>query len=386
MRARGNITQRGRRSWRIKFDVGYGEDGRRICHCETVIGSRADAAALLRKRITEHDEGQLVRQTSMTLLAYACHWLENIAPATAAGKTRERYAELIEGHIGPHIGGIALQKLDGTVIDAFYAKLARAGRLDGKGGLSPQTVRHIHRLLSQILGSAVKAQKIRSTPMQAVQATPKVPRARIELLAQEELTALLWHLEGKPLYVPVLVAAATGLRRGELLALRWSDIDLDNAMLRVEQSVELVAGTMSLKAPKTERSRRTIALPDNVVAELKTYRKQYAEHCLAIGHGRVDLLFPDWRTGGLQNPEAISKAFAAEVKAAGITPVTLHSLRHSHITHLLRSGAPVHVVSARAGHSRPTQTLNTYAHLLSGDDRRAAAIMDAALAPGIRRR
>jgi integrase len=220
--------------------------------------------------------------------------------------------------------------------------------------------------------------------MQAVQAAPKVPRAKIEVLTQEDLAALLRHLEDRTLYMPVLVAAATGLRRGELLALRWSDIDLDNATLRVAQALELVAGTVSVKSPKTEHSRRTIALPDNVVAELRAYRRQHAEHCLAIGHGRTDLVFPDWRTGGLQNPEAISKAFAAEVKAAGITPVTFHGLRHTHITHLLRSGVPVHIVSARAGHSRPTQTLNTYAHLLSGDDRRAAAVMDAALRNALR--
>lgn len=383
---RGNITRRGHSSWRIKFDTGYAEDGRRTYYFETIRGTKVDAAALLTKRLAERDEGLLVQHSNTTVLAYARHWLENIAPATASARTRERYAELIESHIGPHLGEAPLQKLDGTRIDAFYAKLSRAGRLDGKGGLAPQTVRHIHRLLSQILMSAVKAQKLRSTPMQAVQATPKVPRAEIQVLTEQALAALLQHLKGKPLYVPVLLAASTGLRRGELLALRWSDIDFDKATLKVAQSVELVAGTISLKQPKTERSRRVIALPEQVVTELKAYRKEQSEDCLALGLGRIDFVFPQWPDGGLRDPSSFSKAFAAEVKSAGIPPVTFHGLRHTHLTHLLRSGVPVHIVSARAGHARATVTLNTYAHLLSGDDRRAAAIMDAALKAAIKDR
>jgi integrase len=129
-----------------------------------------------------------------------------------------------------------------------------------------------------------------------------------------------------------------------------------------------------------------IALPEQVVTELKAYRKEQSEHCLALGLGRIDLVFPQWPDCGLRDPSSFSQAFAAEVKSAGIPPVTFHGLRHTHLTHLLRSGVPVHIVSARAGHARATVTLNTYAHLLSGDDRRAAAIMDEALKAAIKDR
>src|SRR5262245_22574536 len=375
----GNITRRGRSSWRIKFDVDHDPiTGRRKYHTETVRGTKADAVTLLAKRIAERGEGQLVERNSLTVAEYARHWLTVIAPAKASGKTRERYGELIEKQIAPHLGTVPLQKLDGPCLDAFYAHLAKAGRLDGKGGLSPQTVRHVHRLLSQILRSAVKAGKLRTSPMAAVQTVPKVRRADIEVLEGGELAALLRYLKGRPLYVPVLLAAATGMRRSEVLGLKWHDVNLEAAKLQVTQVAELVGWEVSLKESKTEHSRRTITLPAYAVMALKAHRSAQAEHCLKLGCGRFELVFPTWE-GRLQNPNNFTKQFAEVVAAAKVPRVTFHGLRHTHITHLLRSGVPMHVVSARAGHASVAMTLNVYAHLLSGQQEDAAAIMDAAL-------
>ena len=271
-----------------------------------------------------------------------------------------------------------MQKLDGPRIDTFYSHLLAAGRLDGRGGLSAQTVRHIHRLLSQILSSAVKAQKLRQSPMVAVQTTPRVRKPHIQVLTDDELAALFSRLRGRPLYMPVLLAASTGMRRGEVLGLRWCDVDFDRSTLQIAQVVELLRERVSVKEPKTERSRRTIALPDTLVQALRSHRKAQAEHCLKLGCGRFDLVFPTW-DGKLMHPAHFTKAFAREVAAAKIPQVTFHGLRHTHITHLLRSGVPVHVVSERAGHANPTVTLNIYAHLLPGQQEAAAVIIDAAL-------
>jgi integrase len=119
--------------------------------------------------------------------------------------------------------------------------------------------------------------------------------------------------------------------------------------------------------------------PRRLLEELKGYRKEHAELCLGLGLGKVDLVFPHWPDGTLRNPSHFSKAFSREVAAAKLPHVTFHRLRHTHVTHLLRSGVPVHVVSARAGHANPTVTLNIYAHLLPGQQEGAAAIIDAAL-------
>jgi integrase len=132
---------------------------------------------------------------------------------------------------------------------------------------------------------------------------------------------------------------------------------------------------MTLKQPETERSRRTIALPARLVQELRTYRKEQAERCLKLGMGKPELVFPTW-DGKLRNPSHFTKTFSRDVAAAKLPHVTFHGLRHTHITHLLRSGEPVHVVSARAGHANPTITLNIYAHLLPGQQEQAANKMD----------
>lgn len=148
--------------------------------------------------------------------------------------------------------------------------------------------------------------------------------------------------------MPVLLTASTGLRRGEVLALYWADVDLDRATLRVAQVVEFVGTKISFKAPKTERSRRTIALPASVVTELRAHRKDQWEHCLKLGVGRFDLVFPRW-DGRVRDPDRFGDTFSRLAKEAGVR-CSFHGLRHTFvITHLLRNGVAVHIVSAMAG-------------------------------------
>jgi len=378
---RGNITRRGKSSWRLKFDLGTDPvTGKRVTQYATVRGTKKEAEAELNKRLHQVEEGSFVEKSIATVTEYARHWLASIAPAKAAPKTLERYGEIVEKHIVPQIGKVPLQKLDGPRIDAFYAHLRENGRADGKGGLSAQTVQHIHRLLSQIMSSAVKARKLRQSPMEAVQTTPKVRREEIQVLDDAELAALLRNMKGRSIYMPVLMAASTGMRRGEVLALRWKDINLDRAMLQVAQVAEETRAGVTVKEPKTERSRRTIALPARLVEELRKHKKELAEHRLKLGLGKdeKDLAFPTW-DGRMRTPRPFSKEFARAADAAELGHVTFHGLRHTHITHLLRSGVPVHVVSARAGHANPSVTLNIYAHMLPGQQEGAAAIVDSAL-------
>jgi integrase len=377
----GNITRRGEKSWRIKYEIGRDPvTGKRRSQFETVRGTKKDAQALLAKRVTELAEGEFIARSAATVAEYARHWLATVAPAKTSAKTRERYEEIIEKHIVPRIGSLTLQKLDGTQIDKLYSELATSGRLDGKGGLSPQTIQHVHRLLSQILASAVKAKKLRQSPMQAVQTTPKVRRPEIQVLDDPELKALFAHLKGRPLYMPVVFAASTGVRRGELLALRWRDLNLDAGTAQIAQVVEQTKEKISIKEPKTERSRRTIALSPRLIQELRVHRREQAAWRLRLGLGKDDrdLVFSAW-DGKIWWPRSFTKKFSEEVRAAKLRHITLHGLRHTHITHLLRSGVPVHVVSERAGHANPTVTLNIYAHLLPGQQQGAAAVFDATL-------
>jgi len=373
---RGNITRRGKRSWRLKFDAGRDQDGKRLIHYRTVQGTKKGAEQELAKRLNELADGRYIAPTADTVETYARHWLENIAPARRSAVTVERYRTLIETHLIPNIGSVTLQKLDGVAIDKLYAHLRTKGRWFG-GGLSPMTLHHVHSALSQILASAVRTKKLARSPIGDVETKPKPSQKKVEILDEAELVRLLDHLKGHhTLYMPTLLAAHTGLRRGEVLGLRWREIDFAKGTLNVSQSVAVVGGKIIVKAPKNERSRRTIKLPAALLPELTCHRKEQSAQRLRLGLGKdeADLVFTS-PLGGMLDPQYFTEAFVREAGIAG-KKVTFHALRHTHITHLLRAGVPVHVVAARAGHAKPSVTLDVYSHLLGGDDDRAAEEAD----------
>jgi integrase len=177
--------------------------------------------------------------------------------------------------------------------------------------------------------------------------------------------------------MPSLLAASTGLRRGEVLGLRWQDVDLKKGTLQVTQAVESVGEKLGVKPPKTDRSARTIKMPAILVTELERHRREQLEQRLKLGlGGRPELVFTS-PLGEMIDPDSFSEAFGN--RAATIKPITFHGLRHTHLTLLLKSGVPVHVVSARAGHAKPSITLDTYSHLLGGEDNDAAKQAEAIL-------
>jgi len=199
----------------------------------------------------------------------------------------------------------------------------------------------------------------------------------LRFLDEAELAKLIAHLRGHWLYMPTLLAAYTGLRRGEVLGLRWRDIDFDAGTLQVAQAVEIIGGKVELVEPKTERSRRVVKLPASLLPELARHRKEQSALRLKLGLGKdnANLVFTS-AEGVIISPTVFSVAFMREVLAAGVKRTKFHGLRHLHITHLLKSGVPVHVVSARAGHARPSVTLDTYAHLLGAEDDDAANLAE----------
>jgi integrase len=368
---RGNISRRGKSSWRLKYDVGTDSE-RKIAYV-TVRGTRKQAEAELAKRLNELAEGRYVAPTVETVESYTRHWLAKIAPAERSPLTLERYTSIISAHIIPRLGPIPLQALDGKAIDGFYAHCRKQGRRDG-AGLASGTLQNVHRLLSQLLRSAVRTKTLARSPMDDVQTRPKPKRKKIDVLDQSELATLLAHLKGHWLYMPTLLAAYTGMRRGEVLGLRWRDIDFDKSTLQVAQTMEVIGGKVRVTSPKTDRSSRTINLPASLLPELTEHRKDQAALRLKLGLGKPDLVFtsPD---GKPIHPVAFCNAFTHKTRAAGLK-TKFHALRHLHITYLLKSGVPVHVVSARAGHSRASITLDAYSHLLGDEDELAAKRAD----------
>jgi integrase len=364
----GHIRQRGKQSWRLKFDLGRDANGKRITRLVTFRGTKREAQAELNRLLNRRNEGTYVDPTKMTVGEYLEHWLTVDIERRVARKTAVRHRQLVQRQITPRIGNVPMRKLTPTHIEAFEAQLQQDGYVKGRKagqGLTAQTVLHVHRTLSQALAHAVKTGVLFKNPAEQVK-PPRPPRREIAILSKSEVATLL-RCAG-PLYLPVLVGVTTGMRRGELLGLRWSDIDLKAARLTVNQSLERLAGKTTFKSPKTVGSRRTITLPALTVEALREYRSAKPR----IGAG--ELVFS--HDGIPWDPDSLTKAFDRLVSETGVRRITFHGLRHTHISHQLMDGVHVKVVSERAGHANVSITLSVYAAFVPTLQADAAAGVD----------
>lgn len=375
----GSIIRRGKRSWRVKFEAGRDSDGKRQTRYLTVRGTRKDAAKAMIDALKAVQDGTFVDPSKLTVGEFLEKWLTDYAASAVSAKTHERYAEHIHKHLVPGLGAIALKDLKPLDIQGYYAKALATGRLKGEGGLSPRTVHHQHVILSEALRRAVKWRLLAINPAEAVD-PPKVHQEEIEILDDAELANVLRIAQGTRFYPAILLAATTGMRRGEVLGLRWRDLDLDGAKLTVAVTLEETKNELKLKSPKTRNSRRTITLPGVTVEALRRHRVQVLRERLALGLGRDDdgPVFANLE-GEHIRPRNFTKEFGRIVKRAKVRPITLHGLRHSHITSLLRAGVNAKVVSERVGHASVAITLSLYAHALPDMQAEAAAKVDAAL-------
>lgn len=381
---RGHIRKRGQNSWAVVLDLGRDASGKRRQKWHTVKGTKKDADRELSRLLNELDNGSYVEPSRMRFREYLDQWLRDYAQPRVSPKTYERYGQLVRD-IAQELGEHALSQLRPLHIQAFYAKQLTEGRKNGKGGLSPQTVLHYHRLLHKALAQAVKWQLLARNPAEAVE-PPRPPRTQMRALDERETAQLLSMLAAKRLYMPVLLAVTTGLRRGEVLALRWGDIDFDTNHAVVVRSLEQTKAGLRYKSPKTERSRRTVVLPGFTVEALRAHKVNQAKERLAVGPLYQDEnLVCARRDGTPWAPDQFSTAFAAFVRRSGLEHFRFHDLRHSHATQLLKQGVHPKIVSERLGHSNIGITLDTYSHVLPGMQEDAIAGLDTTLRSSIER-
>jgi integrase len=375
----GSIRQRGQRSWELKFDLGRDPvTGKRTLRYVSFRGTKREAQAELTRLINHKNEGTYVDPTKMTVGEYLAHWLNVDIDRRVAAKTAARHRGIVHHQIAPRLGHIPMRKLTAVHIEACEADLQRAGYVKGRKrgrALTAQTVLHVHRTLSQALAHAVKTGVLFKNPAEQVK-PPRPPSREIAILTKPEIAAILRAAEPTWLYLPALVGVTTGVRRGELLGLRWSDIDFKAGRLTVNQSLERVNGQTAFKAPKTKTSRRTITLPGLTLEALKAHRAAQAEERLRLGLGKPELVFSH-ADGSPMDPDSITKAFDRLIKAAGVRRITFHGLRHTHISHQLMDGVHIKIVSERAGHASISTTLSVYAAFIPNMQADAAAGVDA---------
>ena len=339
--------------------------------------TRKEAEAALVELAVQVQGGRYVPAARLTVGGYLDTWLDTLAVTGRRETTIRSYRWLVESHIAPELGTVPVKSLNAVDIDRLYATMS------GKG-LSLRTVRHCHSVLRKALADAVKKGLLPFNPADAASPpTTLATRApETPIWTPEQLATFFGQIEGHHLAALVRVAAMTGMRRGELCGLRWADVDLERGTLNVRQTVVAVKGTPKVSEPKSEKSRRTIDLDAGTVATLRRYRVEQMELRMLCGPGWEDsgLVFTN-PSGSAWHPDTITGTVQRMIDRSGLPRITLHGLRHSHLTHYLKATHDVKEASGRAGHASTSFTLDRYGHVLPGGQAEGAAAV-AALVDG----
>jgi integrase len=366
----GSVFQRSDGRWCAQLDLGWQGGRRRRKHfyattCDEVqkqlLKARADLAAGLPVAVEKQNVGQFLDR-----------WLEAVRPSVRP-RTFQSYAILVRNHIAPELGRLRLDKLAPQHVQAALVRKSASG-------LSAQTVRHVRAILRIALNQAIKWGVVaRNAASLAV--APKLERKRFRNLSPDEARGLLDAAKGDRIEAVYSVALSLGLRMGEILGLRWQDVDLDGAKLTVNQAIYRIAGKgLVAAAPKTERSRRALFLPDGVLRALRAHRLRQLQERLAAGSRWHDsgLVFTS-SVGTPLEPRNLFRSFKALLRRAGLPDVRFHDLRHSAASLLLAQGVPMRAVMELLGHSNIGTTADIYSHVMPAMMRDVADKMDAIL-------
>jgi len=325
-----------------------------------VKGTYKDAQKELTRLLGDRDTGKLPTATRDTVKEFLAAMLDGMVRVSP--KTLERYGQLAERQIYPHLGSDKIRYLTREQIESWHKTLLDAG-------LAPATVRQADVVLCKAL------KRIKNTAA-LEREKPKAKRKPVEILEPDEAKAALASIEGHYLWPIAFVALRTGMRRGELMGLYWRNVRLEAATVRVWGSLEQTGAGLRLKEPKTDSGKRTITIDPETVETLRRHKVETLEQRMACGlGGRLDDVPVFSFLGEWIPPDKVSRDWARNAKVKA----TFHSLRHTHASVLLNNGVDILTVSKRLGHSKPSITLDVYGHIIKGSDEKAAAVIAEAL-------
>jgi integrase len=360
----------GRWQVHVRYTDQYGVNKRTTVYGKTAPDAR-DKASEVRARLTE---GLPARDKRTTLETFTLDWIASaLAASDRKGTTKTMYAGVARVHIvGSHIGGLALDKVRPMHVEGWIVGLRAKG-------LAESTVRSAYTILRAILDTAVRDGALARNPA-AVVKRPRVTAKESSFLTPEQVRALLEAAKSSR-YAPLFsLLVNTGLRRGEALALRWSDIDFEDKLLRVRGTLTRVDGDLIVTSTKTAKSRRSIPVSDGTGALLKEIRKHQVEEQLKAGSQwhQTPYVFTT-EDGRPCDPRNALRALKAAATKAGMVGVGLHTLRHSAATTMLTNGVPLKVVSEILGHASIVITADIYGHVSPDVSREALATLSASL-------
>jgi len=382
---RGYVRKRGKNSYSLTVSLGRDpETGKYRQHSETVKGTKRDADKRLAELLHQLDTGAFMRPGKTTVADYLERWLADYAQVNLAPRTFEGYRGIIEGHLIPGLGQLPLTRLKPEHIQRYYSDMLSHGRADGKGALSPRTVRHHHMVLHKALDTAVRWGLLSRNPADAI-SPPRCQSPQWHTLGEHDIQLLLEAAKSTPYYAFFYTALFTGMRRSEILALRWCDLDLVMCQAHVRRALHhLLSGEVVTRPPKSAKGSRTVALTPSTAIVLKEHREKQALEVALIGRAVKDddLVFSTIE-GRVLLPNTVTHAWRNLVRRLGLGNVRLHDARHSHASLLLKQGVHPKVVQERLGHSSITLTLDTYSHVAPGLQEAAAKRFDEVLAPSV---
>ncbi|MFC1893647.1 tyrosine-type recombinase/integrase [Chloroflexota bacterium] len=377
---RGHIKKRGKNSCSIVIPLGTDpQTGKRQQQWVSVKGTKKEAEKRLLELLSQLDTGTFMRPTKTILAEYLERWLKDYAWPNLAPRTAEGYEHIISRHFIPALGNIKLTQLKPEHLQRYYSEKLGGGRCDNSGGLSAQTVRHHHIALHKALQTAVEWGLLSRNPADAV-SPPHVQQPEIKTWSENDITRFLEVAKGTSYYALFYTVFFTGMRRSELLALRWLDIDFTFSQVYVSRSLHVLkGGKVVFRSPKTAKGKRTVALPPSAILLLKEHQnKQKLERVmLGIPLTDDDLVFSHV-DGKPLLPNTVTHAWIKLMRHTALKRIRLHDARHTPASLMLKQGIHPKIVQERLGHSSIQITLDTYSHVTPGLQQAAATSFDAA--------
>ena len=370
----GSIRKRKDGRWEGRYVVGHDPITGKMISRNVLGKTQAQVKEKLRTAIENSKRLDYTQTGKYTVGQWMDEWFEAYAKVKVRPSSHQTYKGYIENHIKPNIGDIPIEKLTSLQLQKFYRLLLTEGRVPRiesekqPKGLSAKTVRNINQVISSAMDMAVRHKLILSNPTEGCE-LPKVEHREMKTLPAEQLGAFLREAKESGVYELYYMDLATGLRRGELLGLKWEDIDLQNGIIHVRRQVARVDGEVKELPLKTKNSYRNISISRDAVAMLTEME----------AHRSSEYVFPS-STGGPISPDSVNNMLHRVLKRAGLPSIRFHDLRHTFATLALQNGVDIKTVSGMLGHFSAGFTLDTYAHVTTSAQKEAARTMGNVLA------
>ena len=369
----GNIRKRKDGRWEGRYVVGRDPDTGKMITKNVLGKTQAEVKEKLKKAIENSKQLDYTKEGKYTVGQWLDEWFEAYAKVKVRPSSHQTYKGYIENHIKPNIGDIPIEKLTSLQLQKFYKKLLTEGRVPRiesekqPKGLSAKTVRNINQVISSAMDMAVKHKLILSNPTDGCE-LPKVEHREMHTIHAEQLGAFLREARESGVYELYYLDLATGLRRGELLGLKWEDIDLTHGVIHVKRQVARVNGVVKEVPLKTKNSYRNISISKDAVDMLKEMEKRKT----------CEYVFPS-PNGGPISPDSVLNMLHRVLDRAGLPSIRFHDLRHTFATLALQNGVDIKTVSGMLGHFSAGFTLDTYAHVTTAARKEAANTMGSVL-------